>query len=605
MKKILSLVAAAVLIAGVSSTVYAKNNYEVKRIYGNTRYETSTSISNAFSDGKITNVIIASGNNFPDALAGSVLSKKLNAPILLVDKDLNRSADSINYIKSHLDSDGTVYVLGGNASVSEEYINNIKSLGFKNVERLGGTDRFDTNSIISRSMNVQKGTPIVLVNGYGFADALSVSSVAALKGYPILMSGPSGLSEKIQSQIKDIQPSKVYIIGGQSVLNNTVVEQIKSIVPTLTNDNIARIYGQNRYETSLNICKYFNLSTDTAIVANGESFPDALSGSALAAKLNAPIILTDGKNITNQKGYIDSNNFSKLILLGGNGSVSVHAENDFKGIVEKYNFEVNSSLYIPDVTTKDTKVRSYKQADVNGDGVNEHVVLTGTGTSNLEQPKLLVFDEKQNLIQSANLGGENGWSNDYGYRMRIEDVNKDGSQDVIISEPHGGKHNGSTLEVLSFKDNKLNFLLNAASGPIGNRNIIDDMKVEYNPYEGNVKVHVNSQNKDFSIQVKEDEYNSSAIERVKNHKNEYNMPNADKWGTFIRACYGGMVKLNDGSYGLLFSYDIHNEEFASGFNLGYVNYTYKWNVEKSQWEIINSEVLDRWPSELDLTNGFN
>ena len=40
-------------------------------------------------------------------------------------------------------------------------------------------------------MNLEKGTPVVIANGYGFADALSVSSVASLKGYPILMTGAS------------------------------------------------------------------------------------------------------------------------------------------------------------------------------------------------------------------------------------------------------------------------------------------------------------------------------------------------------------------------------------------------------------------------------
>ncbi len=59
--------------------------------------------------------------------------------------------------------------------------------------------------------------------------------------------------------------------------------------------------GNNRYDTSLEICKYFNSDSDIAVIANGENFPDALSGSALAAKQNAPIVLTNGKDMLNQK----------------------------------------------------------------------------------------------------------------------------------------------------------------------------------------------------------------------------------------------------------------------------------------------------------------
>ena len=84
MKKILSLVAIAALVVGISSTAYAKNNYNVNRLYGADRYKTSVSISNNFNSGTVQNVIVASGKDFPDALAGSVLSKKYNAPILLL-----------------------------------------------------------------------------------------------------------------------------------------------------------------------------------------------------------------------------------------------------------------------------------------------------------------------------------------------------------------------------------------------------------------------------------------------------------------------------------------------------------------------------------------
>ena len=85
MKKLLSIFITTVLIIGASNIVYAKNNYNVKRICGGTRYETSLNISNEFSSGQVENVIVASGNDFLDALSGSVLSKKLNAPIILND----------------------------------------------------------------------------------------------------------------------------------------------------------------------------------------------------------------------------------------------------------------------------------------------------------------------------------------------------------------------------------------------------------------------------------------------------------------------------------------------------------------------------------------
>ncbi|MBE6067094.1 MAG: cell wall-binding repeat-containing protein [Clostridium lundense] len=350
MNKISIIVSAAIVAIGMSSRVYAKDDYSIRRIQGENRFETSVSISNEFSNSKVQNIILASANNFPDALTGSALSKKLDAPILLVDKAISKSFNSINYIRNHLKNDGTIYILGGNSSINESFVDYFKSIGY-NVKRLGGNNRFETNKAIVNSMDVEKGTPVVMVNGYGFADALSISSIAGLKGYPILMVNKANLPEQIKDSINTIQPSKVFIIGGEGSISKSVTDELKSALTFIDDKSIIRIAGKSRYETSLNVCKYFNLNTNSAVVANGQNFPDALSGSALASKLNAPIILTDGSNIIEQKRYLDSSNYSNLILLGGKGAVSQAAEDILNG-KEKLLFciskgyEINGKKYI-------------------------------------------------------------------------------------------------------------------------------------------------------------------------------------------------------------------------------------------------------------------
>ncbi|WP_027625863.1 cell wall-binding repeat-containing protein [Clostridium lundense] len=331
MKKILSLVVAAIITVGISNTVYAQNNYNVSRLYGMDRYKTSVNISNKFNSNTLENVIVASGKNFPDALAGSVLSKKLNAPILLIGSTANESKDCIEYINNHLDKNGTIYILGGQASVNEEFINNMKSQGYKNFVRLGGKNRFETNKHIVNFTNVEKNTPIVIANAYGFADALSVSSIAASKGYPIIMTSNSNLSNEAKNMIKTIAPSEVYVIGGYASVGDNVINEIKTLVPSLESKKIIKLAGKTRYETSLNVCKYFNMDTDAAVIANGTNFPDALSGSALATKFNAPIILTNGQDITSQKEFLDGKSYKNIYLLGGRGSVDFTIEYLLKG----------------------------------------------------------------------------------------------------------------------------------------------------------------------------------------------------------------------------------------------------------------------------------
>lgn len=374
MKKIFNLVVTACLLVGISTTAYASSNYNVSRLYGADRYKTSVSIANNFNSGTVQNVIVASGKDFPDALAGSVLSKKYNAPILLLNSTVGESTDTIDYIKNHLDKAGHIYVLGGTGSVSDEFTNYIKNQGYNNIVRLGGKDRFETNKFIVNSMNLEKGTPVVIANGYGFADALSVSSVAALKGYPILMTGASNLPDETKNILSNIQPSQIYIVGGTGAVSDNIINEVKSLAPSLSSDKIVRISGQTRYDTSLEICKYFNMDTDSAVLANGENFPDALSGSALASKLNAPIILTNGQDLTNQRSFIDGKNYKNLILLGGLGSIDLPIEYSLKGAAQISAAEkdyINSlSNYCNDYITESTNTSNSMAklfSDINND----------------------------------------------------------------------------------------------------------------------------------------------------------------------------------------------------------------------------------------------
>lgn len=331
MKKIIALVTSIIISTCGGELVYAKTDYGVSRISGANRYETSVNIANSFSSDKLENVIIASGDDFPDALTGSVLSKKINAPILLVGKDISSSRDSINFIKNKLDWGGTIYILGGKSSVSKNFDSYFNSLGYSSIKRLGGRNRFDTNFTITRYLMTEKGTPVVMVNAFGFADALSVSSIAASKGYPIIIADSFKLADETKQTLQNIEPSKIFIVGGESSITGNIVSQLKEVVPSLNDSSIIRIAGIDRYDTSLNVCKYFNQTSDTAVIVNGENFPDALSASALAAKNNAPIILTDGVDISDQKQYLDGCNCEKVILIGGIGAVSEDVQNVLEG----------------------------------------------------------------------------------------------------------------------------------------------------------------------------------------------------------------------------------------------------------------------------------
>jgi putative cell wall-binding protein len=303
-----------------SSNSNSTKTYKEKRISGDNSIDTSLAIATEFNNSTVQNVILANAYLFPDALSGSVLTKKYNAPILLVGS-VSENTNTLAFIKSHLATDGMIYLLGGTASISDDVVNSIKALGFNNIVRLGGSDRIDTNLAIVNNLNVVQGTPIIIASQINYPDALSISPIASLKGYPILLSDIDTTDQRTLDAISSIKPSTIYIVGGTGVIDSNVENVLKSYAP-----NVIRLGGIDRYDTSLIINNYFNLSSTTAIIASGNNFQEALSGIALAVKNSSPVILTDTTDVTRQKQYLSTTNISNLYLLGDTTSITTLEE---------------------------------------------------------------------------------------------------------------------------------------------------------------------------------------------------------------------------------------------------------------------------------------
>lgn len=322
-------------ISNLSSVQAATLSKNIVRVQGVNRFKTSIAIADkVVSDATLDNVVLTSGYDFPDGLSGSTLAKKLNAPILMAG-NLSDSQDSLTYIYAHLKQKGNVYILGGTGVVSKDTEDTLKNKGYI-VTRLAGQDRIATNTSITESLNAPEGTPVFIANAYSFADALSVSSIAAINGYPILLTSTNTIPSSIISQLSAIKPSTVYIVGGTGVVSSNVENSIKTLLPS---SSIQRISGANRFETSMNVFTKFNLDTTNIVLSSGLDFPDALCGSQLAAKLNASIVLTDENNLDAQQVNYTNKGITDFYILGGTGAVSGGAEEtiNFDKDVEKAN----------------------------------------------------------------------------------------------------------------------------------------------------------------------------------------------------------------------------------------------------------------------------
>ena len=284
-----------------------------ERLYGKARYDTAIKAADEYKaspNGKFENVIVAYGQNFPDALAGGYLAKVKNAPILLVEpSEEGRIAD---YISKNIASGGTVYILGGTGVVSSAFEKKVKDKGIK-AERLGGQSRFDTNLAILDEAGV-RDEDILVCTGYGYADSLSASAV----GKPILLVDNT-LSDAQKKYIKGLSTKQFYLIGGEGVVSKKIQSDLKKLN---SGYRVERLWGQSRYETSTAVAKKFFPKAKTVVLAYAQNFPDGLSGGPLAMKKSAPIVLTDSNKFDAAKKYVKESGATKNITLGGPALIS-------------------------------------------------------------------------------------------------------------------------------------------------------------------------------------------------------------------------------------------------------------------------------------------
>lgn len=94
--------------------------------------------------------------------------------------------------------------------------------------------------------------------------------------------------------------------------------------------NVHRFAGSTRYETSEYIVNQFG-AFDKLVLVNGENYPDALSASALAGALNAPIALTPHNYLSSSPWWLIKKHQPKeIVVVGGPSAINDYVLNSVK-----------------------------------------------------------------------------------------------------------------------------------------------------------------------------------------------------------------------------------------------------------------------------------
>ena len=317
---------------GTAAETYAKNNQmnfvEYSRLAGAGRYATAAEISKKAFPSKADTVILAYSMNYADALAGVPLAVKENAPILLTN---TKSLDSTALAEIKRLKASKVIILGGEGVIGKQVETELVQSGIKaaNIKRIAGKNRFSTAATIAQQLNT-KPTDVFFVYGNNFADALSVSTVAASKNAPIVYLTTNGslhpdTAAYLAALKKAGSVKNAYVIGGEGVISDDMMNKAANALGLA---KATRVAGKDRFKTCVAVNETFAgvLKGDMLCVATGMDFPDALAGGVYAAKNKAPLFLINGKAPTlnlndEQKAYLKAKGASSITVFGGTGVV--------------------------------------------------------------------------------------------------------------------------------------------------------------------------------------------------------------------------------------------------------------------------------------------
>ena len=210
----------------------------------------------------------------------------LNAPLLLTSGATLPSVTKAEIVRV-LPAGGTVYLLGGTASVPNSIAAQLATMGY-HTTRYAGTDRFGTALAVAAALG--NPTTVMLVDGSTFADALAAGPAAAHVHAAVLLTNGSSLPAADAAYLA-AHRGTVYGIGAAGHAADPAAIPVFGV-------------GTASSTSAAVAAKFFPAPTTVGIAAS-VSFPDALAGGAQIAHLGGPLLLNAPGAIDNQvAGYL-------------------------------------------------------------------------------------------------------------------------------------------------------------------------------------------------------------------------------------------------------------------------------------------------------------
>jgi putative cell wall-binding protein len=198
---------------------------DVTRLSGADRYDTAALVAKMSYPEGADIVYLASGANFPDALAASPVAAFTDGPVLLtrsnsLPKTTRKVIQSLNPSK--------IVVIGGEAAVSAKVFDVVDSLTDATMTRRAGSNRYSSAAQLSKTTFPSGVDAVYIATGTAFPDGVSAAGSAALAGGPMLLTSPASVPGSVLAEIERLNPGRVVVVGGTAAISLNAYDQIRA-----------------------------------------------------------------------------------------------------------------------------------------------------------------------------------------------------------------------------------------------------------------------------------------------------------------------------------------------------------------------------------------
>lgn len=268
---------------------------QITRIGGADRVDTSMQLFDRMrARTTVTDVWVASGYGFPDALAAGAVAAREGHGLVLT---LGSTASFQQHIAARLGGVVRFHIPGSTSAVGDDVASMLRGTG-RAVDRFPGSDRYETAVLINRAFTATgSGADMLLASGAAFPDGLVGAVYAGLRDDALYLTHPAcASSNSVADEQQRLASTRLTVFGSTAAVSAAAAdlvpcaasqEAVSALIDAVNAERAAA--GQESLTTIR------PLASDACLTRMGQGWANTMAAEALGGAAHNPDLTAEAR----------------------------------------------------------------------------------------------------------------------------------------------------------------------------------------------------------------------------------------------------------------------------------------------------------------------